>query len=147
MNKASEAFSAQWIVPFADADPAGIVFFGQYAKYHHTVFERWIVERLNLDYAEWFLSGQIAVPLRSMQQEFLSPVQPGQTLSATLVLKKVGQSSITIGSEIFGPGPDQSRVLCARTETVHVFIDPKSGKKMNIPDSLRPLLVSHLAEE
>ena len=146
MNKRN-AFSTQWTVPFADSDAAGIVYFAHFAKYHHYAFERWVVEVLGLSYQEWFLSGHIAVPLRSLKQEFYSPLRPGDVVQAKVLLKSVGQTSIVITSELFALKDNRDAPKVASTETVHVFMDPKTGSKTPIPESIRALLEEQIAEE
>lgn len=140
-------YVTQWIIPFADGDAAGIVYFANFAKYHHYAFEQWVVERLGLPYRDWFLSGSRAVPLKSLKQEFRTPLRPGDTVQAKVWLRSVGQSSLVIESELLRLTADGLSQSAALTETVHVFIDPKTGSKVPIPESIRPLLEQQLAEE
>lgn len=124
---------------FDDCDPGGIVFFGNYYRITHRVFEDFI-RSLEIPWEHWFKNPKWAVPLRKAQAEYLQPLWAGKTFTVEVGLTKIGESSLTVEFKI----SNQEKVLCSRVETTHVFIDPKKGRKIKIPTDIRKKLLPSL---
>lgn len=124
---------------FDDCDPGGIVFYGNYYRLTHRVFEDF-VRSLEIPWKDWFNNPKWAVPLRKSQAEYLKPLWAGQTYAVHVALLKIGESSVTVEFKIL----DHDKNLCSRVETTHVFIDPKKGRKIKIPAELKKKLLPSL---
>lgn len=136
---ASTPFVFYFRVPFDDADPAGISFFANVYRYHHQAYEAWVDDHLKLSYRDWFLSETLAIPLRKTEAEYSAPLFPGERYKLELELGEIGTSSFTLASTI---GPALGGKVCAKVRTVHVFMDPRSKTKIEIPKQIRELFLS-----
>lgn len=129
------AYEQKIHIPFDEGDPGGIVFFGNYYRITHRVFEEYL-RSLNIPWEAWFKNPKWAVPLRKSQADYLAPLFPGQAYTVSLQISRLGESSVSFEFQIF----NEDQVLCSRVETTHVFIDPKRKRKMKIPAPLKKKL-------
>jgi YbgC/YbaW family acyl-CoA thioester hydrolase len=137
------SFSILRRVQFSEGDPAGISFFSNVYRWHHEVYERWVCELLAFDYSKWFLSKAVGIPLRKSEAEYFGPFLPGKNVRIDLQLTHVGTSSFTLISSQY----NDHGLIGARVQTVHVFMDLKTGKKVEIPEEFRKALVSQLSQD
>lgn len=122
---------------FHDADPAGIMFFGNvYAKAHGT-YEMFI-EHLGFSWKEWFANETWAVPIRHSSCEHLAPIFPGQTYEVECHLEKIGSSSFTMKYAF-----KSSKAIHAEVTIVHAFIDLKKKAKCEMPSVVRERLEAY----
>lgn len=135
MNK-SLPFSLSRRIQFSEADPAGISFYANVYRWHHEAYEAFVTDHLGLEYKAWFLSKDIGIPIRKSEAEYFGPIVPGRTIRIDFQISKLGESSFTAHSSIF----NESSVLCATVQTVHVFIDAKAGTKTPVPTEFRSAL-------
>ncbi len=134
-------FSLTHRVQFSEADPAGISFFANVYRWHHQAYEAWVSDELGIDYKKWFLSKDIAVPVRKSEAEFFGPFPPGRSVRIDLKITKLGTSSFTLESQQL----NDKGTLCATVSSVHVFMDAKTGQKLEIPAEYRETLQSRLS--
>lgn len=120
-------------IQFAEADPAGISFFANVYKWHHEAYEAFVCDQLHIDYTNWFLSKDLAIPIRKSEAEYFAPFHPGRTVRIAFQISKLGSSSFTAESKIY----NEKSVLSAVVQTIHVFLDIKSGGKVEIPAEYR----------
>ncbi len=132
-----QPFSSSFTVRFDEADPAGIGFFGHVLRYHHHVYESWVVQHLGISYKEWFLNPEFGVPLRRSETEHFAPLEAGQTYVITLTVTETRDSGFSLESAITASGETKPRVL---VRTVHVFMDTKTRGKMAIPPHIKTKL-------
>lgn len=111
-------------------DPAGILFYGNYAAIGHQVLEEFIVA-MGIPWREWFENAKWGIPIRKLDVEYRAPVWAGRTYQAKASVTKLGETSVEFQVNLF----DESDNHCTQIRTVHVFIDLKSKQKMPIPDS------------
>ena len=127
-----EIFKSRLKMRFRNADPAGIMFFGNILGISHDVFEDFI-QSLELDWNEWFKSEQYGCPIRHTEVDYLAPLFPGQEYTVEVKVSKISGSSFNTHYEF----KNQNNKLCARVQMVHVFIDPKTMKKIPFPEKFR----------
>lgn len=140
MTMSMSTFSFAHRVQFSEADPAGISFFANVYRWHHEAYEAWITDELGIDYRKWFLSKDVAIPLRKSEAEYLGPFVPGRSVRIDLKITKLGTSSFTLESQQF----NDKGTLCATVSTVHVFMDAKTGQKLEIPPEYRETMKTRL---
>ncbi len=120
---------------FGDADPAGIVFYPQAIAMAHRLVEEF-TRQTGPGWAGWFAHPAWAVPVRRVEAEFQSPLLPGAAFDATLQVKRLGATSVTLLVE-FHAAFSQPAVLVT---SVHVFVDRATGRPMAVPPEWRAAL-------
>lgn len=127
------AYRSAVLVRFGHCDPAGIVFFPRYMEMFNNLVEDWCREELQVSFAEIHERRGWGLPTVHLEVDFLAPSVLGEILSTSLVVRRVGTSSIGLDIELRGPdGSDR-----VRASTVLVLIDAKSRRAVPIPDELR----------
>lgn len=119
------------MISFGDADAQGILYFARTFDYAHECLERfWNQSSLGWNF--WFQNPEFAVPLRHSSCDHLRPLKAGVTYTTQLSVVDLGQSSVKFAFEV-----RDADSVCARVETVHVFVDRKSFKKIDVPEKIR----------
>jgi acyl-CoA thioesterase FadM len=122
---------------FHDADPAGIMFFGNVYAKAHGIYEEF-VGHLGFTWREWFDNGTWAVPIRHSECEHLAPIFPGMEYQVSCVLDKIGTSSFTM-KYIFA----SAKATHAEVTIVHAFVDPVKKVKCEMPSIVRERLEAY----
>lgn len=122
-------------VCFADADPAGVVFYPRAIALAHSVVEN-LVRHSDIGWRAWFASPDHAAPLRRAEADFLLPMRAGEIFTARAKVEKIGNSSLTFLVEFTNAAGE----IAARIRTAHVMIDKATGKPVRITDEIRAAL-------
>ncbi|MFQ5995462.1 MAG: acyl-CoA thioesterase [Acidiferrobacterales bacterium] len=129
------AYKHEVYVGLSSVDRAGVLFYGELFRYAHDTYEAFM-RRLDESLTGVFEKGQVVIPVAHAEADFIRPLHHGDTITVQLRVRRIGRSSITFGYEFLGPGAE----LCARAQTVHVFVDRKSGQATAVPSALREKL-------
>ena len=124
-------------IPFHLCDPAKILFFGSLYEIYHQFLENHISD-LGVPWEDWF-QGEIGSPIRGLETSYNEPLKFGITYNAQLKVAKISHSTVTFIFEIRG---DKNKVY-ASTKITHCFVDQKERKKVNVPKTIREVLVKH----
>ncbi len=89
-------FEIDWLVRFADTDPAGIVFYPRYFEMVNGVVESWFADEIGVSYHEMTGRQGVGTPTVHIEADFLRPSTLGETLTFTLKLLDLGRSSCTV---------------------------------------------------
>ena len=125
-------FTLAMPIRFSHTDPAGIVYFPNYFDFCNAAVEDLYTRVLGVDYARMIFETKRATPIVRAECDFFAPSHMGGTLDLTVLLGKIGRSSIEI--DLYGHAHDTLR-LKARLVTVHM--DLETRKSTPIPDALR----------
>lgn len=136
-----EFFRTSIKLKFKDADPAGIMFFGNILGITHDIFEEFLSWN-KIQWSEWFNDEVWACPIRHTEVDFLSPLYPGQDYAVGAKVSKLGNTSFNMHYEF----RNHSGKLCARVQMTHAFIDKKSLFKTEIPSQFIPILKKYYLE-
>lgn len=131
------SYRSQIVVRFADCDPAQMVFYPRYLTMFNDLVEDWFRDELKLPYSYYHHEHQQGLPTVHLDVDFLAPSRLGELLTATLTVKRVGTSSITLN--ILFRGPDGSDRV--RGTVVLVVSDLRSNRAIPITDDLRSKLL------
>ena len=112
----------QITIRFADADPAGVVFYPRAIALAHSVVED-LIRHSPLGWDAWFASPTHVAPLRHAEADFLRPMKAGDIFTARAVVESTGTTSVTFLVEFSDPAGRTT----ARVRTVHVLINKLSG--------------------
>src|SRR5579872_6830122 len=89
------AFTRSVQIRFSHCDPAGIVYFPHYFSMFNGLVEDWFTDELGHNYAKLIL-GQYGFPFVHIECDFLIPSRIGDTVDLTLLLERVGRSSLGV---------------------------------------------------
>jgi acyl-CoA thioester hydrolase/1,4-dihydroxy-2-naphthoyl-CoA hydrolase len=137
-----KVFETQVQIHFREADPAGIMFFGNILGLSHDVFEEFLAAH-EISWDEWFKPKQWATPIRHCEVDFLFPFIPGQKHTVKVDVKSMTQSSFQMRYQYL----NSANKVCARVLIVHTFVDQQSFQKVDIPDHYRQLFSTYLNVE
>lgn len=126
-------------VNFFDADPAGIMFFGNIFKFAHAAFEQMIASAgFSRNY---FNDPDYATPLMHVEADYSRPILPGTDVRVELGVSVLKESSFEISYTFFN-----GEELAARVKTVHIFIDRRRWAKTRMTSELSDFLKGHLTD-
>jgi acyl-CoA thioester hydrolase/1,4-dihydroxy-2-naphthoyl-CoA hydrolase len=125
---------------FRDADPAGIIFFGNVYKIAHDTYEDFI-GYLGFEWDEWFQNPDWAVPIRHSSCEHLVPLKPAHTYDVEVWVDRISKSSFTVKYVFVAEG-----ITYCEVSLVHTFYNKRARTKMSIPSEVLDRLEAYRRE-
>jgi len=125
-------------INFYDCDPAGILFYGRVYELCHAAYES-MIESFNLDKDFWTNENYI-VPIISSEASYHKPIKYGDEVTVEIKVAKLRPSSFELEYECKNSKGEN----CVKVKTVHVFVDKKSWKKVEMSKELQAGFVRHL---
>ncbi|MEZ0391429.1 MAG: acyl-CoA thioesterase [Pseudobdellovibrionaceae bacterium] len=125
---------------FREADPAGILFFGNLFGLAHDCFEDFI-QAAGFTWQEWFHTKDYLIPIRHTECNYLKPFRPGEKYQVTVTVAKIGDSSFQMRYHFL-----QGTNLHADVRMTHTFLDARTQQKISVPNSIRNRLKVYLHE-
>ena len=138
MNK---TFRTKKTLTFREADPAGIMFFGNIFAFAHDAFEEFIVAA-GYTYKEWFGQRDVIIPIRHTEGDFKAPFRPGETYDITVRVASFGETSFKMGY-VFS----QNDKVHATVLMVHSVLDGKTMQKQPLPALMKSRLEPYLESQ
>lgn len=126
------AFTRTVQIRFSHCDPAGIVYFPHYFNMFNGLIEDWYTEELDVNYADLILHDQHGFPFVHIDTDFKIPSRMGDRLDLTLLIEKIGRSSLSL--VIVGHHDGIERL---RARTVTAMMSLASRRSVEMPISLR----------
>jgi 4-hydroxybenzoyl-CoA thioesterase len=125
-------------IEFNHCDPAGIVFYPRYFEMTNSVVENFFADEVGRSFAHMHTDGRHnGVPTVHIEADFIAPSRLGDKVAFTLVVRKLGGSSV--GVEITGRMGEEMRL---RAHLTLVWID--NMKAARWPEAMRARLAAHL---
>jgi 4-hydroxybenzoyl-CoA thioesterase len=90
------AFTRTVKIRFSHCDPGGIVYFPHYCDMFNGLIEDWYTEQLRIDYAKLLLNDRYGFPFVHIETDFKIPSRMGEYLDLTLLLTRIGRSSLNV---------------------------------------------------
>ncbi|MCW9034411.1 MAG: acyl-CoA thioesterase [Alphaproteobacteria bacterium] len=122
-------------VRFTHTDPAGYVFFPRFFEMFQAAVEDWFNEGLEVDYAGMVNNLGLGLPTAKTECTFMRPCKLGEMLELSVILEKIGTSSISLRFDGHVNGE-----LRLQAKSVLVVISLETGKAEPISDDLRTRL-------
>ena len=125
-------------INFYDCDPAGILFYANIFFFCHSAYEELIASfkfETNYWQNEYFVT-----PIINTNAEYIKPFKYGDSVNVELVVTDLRNSSFELSYKCL----NQSNEVCALVKTVHVFVDKKSWKKVELISEIKDGLTAHL---
>lgn len=126
------AFTRSVPIRFSHCDPAGIVYFPHYFNMFNGLIEDWYTEELGYNYAEIIMGSQFGFPFVRIECDFKVPSRMGDVIDLTLLVERVGRSSLGIAIVCHRDGIERLR---ARMVTAMMSITTR--KPESLPQPLR----------
>ncbi|MDB5660578.1 MAG: acyl-CoA thioesterase [Cypionkella sp.] len=126
-------------IEFNHCDPAGIVFYPRYFEMTNSVVENFFNDVVGRSFASMHRGAQNGVPTVSLAAEFAAPSRLGDKVLFSLVIEKLGRSSVAL--KIEGHMAEELRLRVALTL---VWID--GMKSAAWPDAMRQRLTEYMEE-
>ena len=128
-------FEHSLTVPFQDIDAAGVVFYAHLFRYAHEAYEHFM-QQIGCSLQALLAEDSYLLPLVHAEADYRRPLRHADKLHIELRLKRLGQTSFTVGYRVLG----EDQTEHASLETVHVALDRKTKRPVALPDSLRKAL-------
>ena len=132
------AFTRSVTVRFSHCDPAGIVYFPHYFDIFNGLIEDWYTQELGHDYAELIMSRRIGFPFVHIECDFRIPSRIGEVIDLTLLVERIGRSSLAIAIVCHRDGLERLR---ARMVTAMMSLETR--KAMPLPPKLRDAIEAY----
>jgi 4-hydroxybenzoyl-CoA thioesterase len=127
-------FTTRIEVRFADADPAGLVYYPVIFHYCHVAMEEMFSSRCGISYAQLMATERIGFPTVKVSAEFFVPLVYGDTALVEVSVSKLGQSSLTFEYSVRRASDG---TLCAQSTQVQVAMNLDTRRAVAIPDKYR----------
>jgi 1,4-dihydroxy-2-naphthoyl-CoA hydrolase len=134
------AFEHHLRVRFQHTDPAGIVFFANILVYCHESYEE-MLRAGGIPLEEFIGKRAQTLPLGHAEATFKRPFRAGQLVTVRVSVGRIGDRSFRLEFDLFGEAGEH----LASAATVHVSVDPATGRSTGISPELRGLLEKHLS--
>jgi 4-hydroxybenzoyl-CoA thioesterase len=133
------AFTRTVTIRFSHCDPAGIVYFPHYFDMFNGLIEDWYTEQLGVNYAKLILGDRHGFPFVHIETDFKMPSRMGEHLDLTLLLERVGRSSLTvvIVGHLAGVERLRARLVTAMTSL-------ETQQSVELPQALREKFETYL---
>ncbi len=131
---------AKYKIGFSDCDPAGIIFYSRIFEYCHKAYEE-LINSFNLEENYWS-NKEYLVPIINSSSKYIKPLKYNDEIIIKLSIANLKNSSFEIGYEVYN-----THELSVLVSTIHVFINPNSWRKIEIPIHLRKHFIEHLKKE
>jgi 4-hydroxybenzoyl-CoA thioesterase len=126
------AFTRSVPVRFSHCDPAGIVYFPHYFDMFNGLIEDWYGQELGHDYSELIMGSRYGFPFVHIECDFKIPSRMGEIIDLTLLVERIGRSSLTI---IIVCHRDRQERLRARMVTAMMSLQTRQA--VPLPPALR----------
>lgn len=129
-------FTKSATLQFHQCDPGGIMFFANAYVLAHDAYESFI-KYLGFSWHEWFENPVWAVPIRHSSCEYFRPLRPGQEVTISVGIDRLGETSFTAKYTV-----KQNDQIHMEVQLVHTFIHKEKIKSTPIPSEIRERLKS-----
>lgn len=127
-------------ISFDQADPAGILFFGNIYTISHQALEQFI-QHIGIRWEEWFNDSLLGAPIVHVDTQFKKPIRAGETYSVHINCFKLSQSTVGFQYEYINADSNETHAL---VKTVHTFVDKAKLQKTNMPQIFHERLNRYL---
>lgn len=132
------AFTRSVQVRFSHCDPAGIVYFPQYFDMFNGLIEDWYGQELKFQYADLILDRGYGFPFVHIECDFKIPSRMGDVIDLTLLIERIGRSSLGIAIVCHRDGIER-----LRARMVTAMMSRESGKPIPLPQLLRDAIETY----
>lgn len=132
-------FTIKSTVRLTDTDAAGILFYGNYFRLAHEVYESFMDE-IDFPLSYVLRHADVMLLIAHAESEYKTSLKLGDKYIVNLRVEKIGGTSFILNYEFTG----DSDGIKATVRTVHVAVDKQSNKPVALPDNLREKLQKYV---
>lgn len=132
--------TTQYRVTYADSDPMGIVYYGNYPKFYE-IGRTEMIRELGYTYQEIEESG-IYMPVASMNNKYIRPVYYDELITIETTLKKIPEVRMVFHNRILNEKGEEVNTA----EVTLVFLNAETNRPTRAPEKLLELLKKHMKE-
>jgi 4-hydroxybenzoyl-CoA thioesterase len=132
------AFTRSVPIRFSHCDAAGIVYFPHYFDMFNGVIEDWYKDELDHDYADLIMRGRVGFPFVRIECDFKIPSMMGEVIELTLLVERVGRSSLGIAIVCHRNGFER-----LRAHMVTAMMSLETRKPVPMPQDLRDAIEAY----
>jgi len=133
------SFSTRITVRFADADPAGLVYYAEIFHYCHVAMEEFFAAHCGTAYEVLIGGERLGFPTVNVHTEFLAPLVYGDEALIEVYASDVGESSVTFEYRVYRAS---DLTLCVRSTQVHAAMNLDTHCAVPIPEKYRQAFAS-----
>ncbi len=122
-----------------DTDMAGILYFARQFRFAHDALEDMFVAE-GYSIVDFVHSHNFVMVIVHAEADYFAPLKVGDQLQVHLSIEKIGKTSVSFFYQIY-KGDDE---LVGTAKTIHVALDTKTHKKIDLPDFVRKKLLKYL---
>ena len=126
------SFTHNRTIRFSDTDAAGVVYFANVLSICHEAYESSLAAS-GIELPSFFSNPAEVIPIIHASVDFLRPMICGDAIVIRLTPQRLNENKFEIAYEIVAASSEQ---LLAKAMTRHVCIDPKTRKKLQLPDEI-----------
>ncbi|HXW41231.1 MAG TPA: thioesterase family protein [Xanthobacteraceae bacterium] len=126
------AFTRSVPIRFSHCDAAGIVYFPHYFDMFNGLIEDWYSEELKRDYASLVMGNRFGFPFVHIECDFKIPSKMGEVIDLTLLVERIGRSSLSIVIVCHRDG-----LIRLRARMVTAMMSLETRKPLPLPEALR----------
>jgi 4-hydroxybenzoyl-CoA thioesterase len=134
------AFTRSVTIRFSHCDPAGIVYFPHYFDMFNGVIEDWYTHELKHDYAALIMGDRFGFPFVHIECDFKIPSRIGEIIEMTLLVERIGRSSLGIAIVCHRDG-----LVRLRARMVTAMMSLETKKPVALPQDLRTAIEAYQA--
>jgi len=131
------SFRYPFVVSMASVDAAGVLFYPELFRHAHDAYEA-MMDEVGFPLSTILAHGQWRLPIVHAEADIERPLAQGEHLVVEIAIASLSAHSFQVGY-VFRGADSRRR---ARALTVHVVMDPQSGKALPVPRGLRDALES-----
>ncbi len=132
------AFTRSVPVRFSHCDPAGIVYFPHYFDMFNGLIEDWYRQELGCDLTALVMRERYAFPFVHIECDFRIPSLMGDVIDLTLLVERVGRSSLGIAIVCHRGGIER-----LRARMVTAMMSLATREPAPLPQALREAIESY----
>jgi 4-hydroxybenzoyl-CoA thioesterase len=132
------AFTRDVPVRFSHCDAAGIVYFPHYFDMFNGLIEDWYTHELGHEYAELIMGSRLGFPFVHIECDFKIPSRMGEVIEMTLLVERIGRSSLGIAIICHRDGLERLR---ARMVTAMMSLETR--QPVPLPQPLRDAIEAY----
>ena len=129
------SFDYPFQIRLQDVDAAGVLFFAQLFPYAHSAYEQWMAE-LGFPLHRMIRERTLGLPLVHAEADYRRPLRHGDAVTARLTIAELAERRFAVAYRFETAGG----ALAAEARTLHVALDPQTGKSCPLPADLAAAL-------
>jgi len=134
------AFTRSVPIRFSHCDAAGIVYFPHYFDMFNGLIEDWYKDELGYDYATLIMGSRVGFPFVHIECDFKIPSKMGEVIDLTLLVARVGRSSLSIAIFCHRDG-----LIRLRARMITAMMSLETRQPVPLPQDLRAAIEAYQA--